>query len=302
MNINQLRYFVHAAECGSFTKAAAQNYISQTAITQQIHALETHLGVQLFNRTSRPLTLTPAGHAFLHDAKSILDKMDRAVYRVHEASVGFEGTLHIGYTKGFERSNLSDVIRGFHEEYPNVLVSCHRCDTNQLASGLYKNEYDVIFTWDSSELSENPEIQYQLVERSPLIVALYPNHMFAQRNILSRKELKNEIILFMTLSNVGDSPEDMNFYQFYQDAGYQPNIIFRSNDIESILIMVAAEQGISILPSYATKKLINADNLVFVPLLGKKEYVDIIAAWKNHSENPVLNRFIKHLKQPEDIV
>lgn len=59
MNTNQLRYFVAAAECRSFTKAADQFYITQTAITQQIHALEDSLGVPLFDRTSRPITLTP---------------------------------------------------------------------------------------------------------------------------------------------------------------------------------------------------------------------------------------------------
>ena len=65
MNTNQLRYFVTAAECRSFTKAADQFYITQTAITQQIHALEDSLGVPLFDRSSRPISLTPAGSAFL---------------------------------------------------------------------------------------------------------------------------------------------------------------------------------------------------------------------------------------------
>ena len=104
MNTNQLRYFVTAAECRSFTKAADQFYITQTAITQQIHALEDSLGVPLFDRTSRPITLTPAGSAFLNDARSILDRIDQAVNRIQEVSTGMVGTLRIGYTKGFERS------------------------------------------------------------------------------------------------------------------------------------------------------------------------------------------------------
>ena len=64
MNLNQIRYFVAAAETRSFTKAAAQYYISQTAVTQQIQALEELLGVTLFDRTSRPISLTPAGKSF----------------------------------------------------------------------------------------------------------------------------------------------------------------------------------------------------------------------------------------------
>ena len=64
MNMNQLRYFIGVAEYQSFTKAAASYYITQTAITQQIRALENHLGVQLFDRNTRPVRLTPEGSVF----------------------------------------------------------------------------------------------------------------------------------------------------------------------------------------------------------------------------------------------
>ncbi len=69
MNTNQLKYFVAVAEYRSFTKAANQYYISQTAITQQIHALEESMNVQLFNRSSRPVALTPAGRIFFLEQK-----------------------------------------------------------------------------------------------------------------------------------------------------------------------------------------------------------------------------------------
>ncbi len=296
MNINQLRYFIAAAESQSFTKAASQYYISQTAITQQIHALEDMLNVKLFNRSSRPLSLTPAGKTFLFDAKAIIERMDHATHRVHEASIGFEGHLHIGYTKGFERSNLSDIIRSFHAKFPSIFVSCYRCDTDALSSGLFKDEFDVIFTWKSAELIASAEVETLHVETSPLVAALYPGHPLSRRRVLSRKEFKNDNILFMTLSETGTAPEDMTFHQLYQDVGYQPNIIFRSNDVESILMMVAAEQGISLLPSYATRKFINADNIVFIPLEGENESVDIISAWKKDTKNPIIRHFCEHVK------
>ena len=140
MNINQLRYFVAAAESRSFTGAAARYYISQTAITQQIRALEETVGVPLFDRASRPIKLTPAGNAFLTDARAILERMNRAMDRVQEASVGFVGSLRVGYTKGYERSDLSRSLRDFHRDYPNVLISCHRSDTDSLAAGLLRGE------------------------------------------------------------------------------------------------------------------------------------------------------------------
>ena len=107
MNINQLKYFVAVAEYQSFTKAANQYYISQTAITQQIHALETQMDVCLIDRTKRPVALTSAGNVFLSEAKAILERINSAMNKVHDASIGLVGTLRIGYTKGYEKSNLS---------------------------------------------------------------------------------------------------------------------------------------------------------------------------------------------------
>jgi len=86
---------------------------------------------------------------------------------------------------------------------------------------------------------------------------------------------------------------DMRFYEKYEEAGYTPNILFRSNDVESILMMVAAEEGISLLPGYVTQKLTNAENIVFIPLQGQDETVEIIAAWKKDTGNVVLQGFLE---------
>ena len=193
MNINQLNYFIAVAEHHSFTKAANQYYVSQTAITQQIHALEEQMNVTLFDRTCRPIELTPAGKVFLIEAKAIVDRMNIALGRVHDASTGLVGSLRIGYTKGYERSNLSNILKDFHHDYPNILATCYRCDT------------------------------------------------------------------------------------------------------ESILMMIAAEEGISIMPSYVTDKLADADNLSFVPLIGEGEYEQIIAVWRKHDKTPALSYFIERI-------
>ena len=74
------------------------------------------------------------------------------------------------------------------------------------------------------------------------------------------------------------------------------SFLFRSNDVESILMMVAAEEGISILPSYMTSKLADAANLTFVPLLGENEVVEILSAWRGRNPNPILQRFVEHME------
>ena len=230
------------------------------------------------------------------DAKAILERVNYSINRVQEASVGFVGNLRIGYTKGYERSKLSNTLRAFHDKYPNVLISCYRCDTDTLATGLQNNEFDIIFTWDSTELSKDRSIAAHVIERSPLVVALYNSHPFSGRTFLKRSELRSEDILFMTHSRDADSIGDRHFYELYYKAGYKPNITFRSNDMESILMMVAAGEGISVLPGYVTEKLDNADNILFIPLVGDEENVEIIAAWINEEKNPVLLRFAEFLE------
>ena len=295
VKLNQLRYFVSAAECGSFTKAAVNHFISQTAITQQIHALEESIGARLFDRHSRPVALTPAGKVFLKEAREILGRMDAAVIRTREATTGLEGELRLGYTKGYEHSDLPRYLRNFHQEYPNVLISCYRCDTDMLAAGLTSGEYDVIFTWDSTNLRQEETLELRVMERVPLRVALYASHPLARRKELTRRDLKQENILFMSPSGTGDSFGDAFYIRLYQQAGYQPNIILRSNDIESILMMVAAEEGISIVPEYSHPWDIGTENVVFVPLSGEGETEEILTAWRKKDENPALRRFINVL-------
>lgn len=297
MHLNQLRYFVSAASSKSFTKAAEIHFMTQTAVTQQIKALEANIGLELFDRSKRPIELTPAGEVFYKEAKGILSRVDIAVSRAHEASTGTTGTIRIGYEKGYERSNLSDKLRAFHRLYPNILFTCVRQDTDSLATGLLKNELDVMIGWDSMNLRENKDINWRLEYRSGLSVALYDNHPYAMRTALTRADLKDETILYMSPASQGNSFGDSHFMQLYEKAGFNPKILLKSSDIESILMMVASEEGISVLPSYSVAKITNADNLVFISLEGEEEYEDIFMLWKKDRGNSALNCFVTFMDQ-----
>ena len=296
MTLNQLKYFVAVAESRSFTKAAEQYFLAQPAITQQIQKLEMSLGVQLIDRKTRPISLTPMGQVFLREARSILRRMDGAIQRTREASSGITGTLRIGYTKGYEHSDLPIKMRRFHQSFPNVLVTCYRCDTDKLTAGLINGEYDLIFTWDSTNLIRDEAVDHRLQEKVQLVVALYGSHHLAKRTGLKRADLRDEVMLFMTPSSTGDTTADEFFIHLYQKAGYTPNILMRSNDVESILMMVAAEEGISILPVSCVRHLSEADNLVFVPLEGEEEVEEIQAFWRRDNDSPSLRHFLEGLK------
>ena len=266
---------------------------------QQIQQLEQSLGCELFDRSTRPVSLTSAGSAFLQDAKAILERMSRAQERVHDAATGLTGTLHVGYVRGYERSDLSTLMRHFHQKNSNVLISFYRCSTDVLAAGLLHQEYDIVFTWDSTNLRTQEGVAFQTVEKARLVVALYAGHRLAQRRQITRQELRGENILYMSPDAAPDSYGDAFFMQRYVEAGYKPNILFRSADTESILMMVSAEEGVSLLPDYCTNRLYNADNLVFVPLVGEGEEEEIIAAWQSGNQNPALGRFLAELNQKD---
>ena len=149
------------------------------------------------------------------------------------------------------------------------------------------------------EFQHHPDIDYLLVEKAKLVVALYARHPFAQRTELRRHELSGENILYMSPSAANDSYGDAFFMELYKDAGYKPNILFRSSDTESILMMVASEEGVSILPDYCTYKLYQADNLVFVPLVGENEQEEILAVWRKDQKNPALLQFLSTLRDTD---
>ena len=105
--------------------------------------------------------------------------MTRAVDLVHDASIGMSGSLKVGYVCGYERSDLSVWIQRFHRDNPNILISFYRGTTDVLAAGLLGGEYDLVFTWDSTNLKQNPEVTYRTVEQVRLVVALYNRHPLA---------------------------------------------------------------------------------------------------------------------------
>lgn len=296
MNQTQLRIFTAAAENRSFTKTAEQLFISQAAVTQHVQALENSIGCQLFDRRKRPMQLTPAGKTFYADAKSLLKQMESAVTRTKDAASGGSGSLHIGFLKGYERSDLSVSARRFRRQHPNTFLTFDRKSSDQLAAGLMQGTYDIIFTWDSTNLRNSPEVDWVETDKIRLVVAMYADHPFSGRIQLNRSELRGENILYVSPSDDFESYGDAVFIRLYQESGYVPNILYRSSDLEVVLTMVAAEEGISILPEYFTNKLIGADNLVFVPLTGEKEHEEIDAIWRKDNQNPLLSAWISELK------
>lgn len=164
-----------------------------------------------------------------------------------------------------------------------------REDPIALYEGLEKDKYDIIFNFDFNS-GNYFNFEKKLIEKIPLIVVLYEGHPLASRNILSREELKKEKFIVNKINYLKNDGSEKILDQYIK-SGFIPNIVYESIDIETILIMVSTGMGISILPEYVASIFHKNLNLVYRPLIGEDEFVEIYAFWKKQNRNPALKSF-----------
>lgn len=294
MNSRQLEYFLAVARELNFTKAARSMYVSQTAVTQQIKALEEQLGVSLFERTKKKVVLTPAGKVFQAEAAKILKRIDIAVERTREASSGFIGTLDIGFAIGIGNTGLAERIQAFNQKYPNIAMKFKSMSPSMLLKSLKAGEVDLVMT-PMFEEKYFEGVSYKKVGWDNLTAVFPQTHLLAQKSYVTRKDLKDEnLILACTPdSEVG---EDEKIIQTFWKLGYHPNIVAKIEDIETILLMLSANMGVTILPAYLTIPLRSRGRLAAVPFGGIDDQIDIVVAWMPGQENPSLEKILPFLE------
>ncbi len=293
MNTRQLECFIAVAENLSFTKASEKIFISQTAVTQQIQKLENQLNVILFERTNRNVKLTTAGTTFLHEAKAILEREKDAIRKTQLAANGFSGNIRIGWIKGYEMSSFVEYIRNFHSKFPNISLSFSRQNMGILHSMLENDELDVIFTIRFN-IEHYENIAFKPIDSFSLYAVLAPFHPYAHKLSIRRIDLKNDPVILAEKSK-----EDTDINRFiinqYDAAGFIPENILATDDLETILFMVAIGMGTAILPSYAISQVGGWDHLVTIPLEDEPPS-EVVAAWKKDNANPSLNRLLEMFK------
>jgi DNA-binding transcriptional LysR family regulator len=291
MTTNQLKYFITAAETLSFTEAGKLHYISQTAITQHIQSLEDQLGVKLFTRSKKRVSLTPAGEIFYMEAKAILERSKIAVNKARNAADGVSGSLNIGYVKGQAFSLTGPLIKEFYLHNPSVKFQLFRQAHLDLLMNLEKGKLDFIFNivYGNTDLTD---FSYRRISSDRLYAVLPSGHPYAQLSSIRRYDLREEPFL---LTKYYEDPSAKKYGHIipdkYAESGFIPKINGRSTDAETLMVLVAAGIGITILPESIVRAFSNTSDLSFVPLEGEHEHVDIMAIWKDNSMNPVTNVF-----------
>lgn len=291
MNTKQLEYFISVAETLSFTKTAEKFYISQTAITQQIKSLEEQIQVTLFIRNKRRVELTPAGKVFLCEAKTIVKNINDAIMKTQQFANGFFGTLNIGVLIGYEKNKLQQYLKVFSKTYPNISMDICTNEMTDLLSSVKDNLMDLVFVINPENQPLN-DFEYKPVEKYSLVALLPLGHPLYNEDFIHLCDLRHEKFIFVKES--GDEYGQKSMIQNrYREAGFIPNIVQRSNDLNTIQSMVASDMGVCVLPSFCISDTMVENNIAVVPIYEEEEKrIEVVAAWNKNNTNPALKKFI----------
>lgn len=240
MEIRNLRYFVSAARNLNFTKAAEECYIVQSAMTQQIAALEGELGVKLFERKHKDMRLTREGEVFFREAQRLLEGIDRAVENVQSISAGYNWLLRLGYHGNLLRADLPELLSRFRVRQPQVKVTLRQRKLYQGIEELKKETLDGMFSIYWPALAEEEELDYCILAVSPIKLLVSSRHPLAGRKSVRLEQLREEPFLFL------DGLEVKGALQSLAEAGFLPRIYDRVDGHESLMILVESGYGVTL--------------------------------------------------------
>ena len=217
MLLRQLQYFIAIVDCNSFTEAAERCFISQSAISQQIAALEKDLGVKLIKRENRKFTLTPAGEYFYQEAKAIVDKFEEI--RRETVRLGSDNELHlkIGYLTSYDGNELQSAIIEFSKIYPEVVVSVSKGTHEDLYFALKNGEVSLVLNDQRRAFSD--EYENFILNQSPAYIEVSSSHSLAAKEFITTKELESFPCILTTTK--GRENTERDFYENTLGIGKQ---------------------------------------------------------------------------------
>lgn len=244
MELRHLRYFIAVAEESNFTRAAQRLHIAQPPLSRQIQQLEENLGVQLFERNSRPLKLTDTGRFLYSHAVQLLarttelEAMTRRVGKTERSlSVGFVGSTLYGL--------LPKIIRRFRSENSAVEVSLHEMTTMEQIKALKEGRIDIGF---GRIRLEDPSIRRVVLREERMIVALPLGHpLLDAKPVLSLHDLVNETLIIFPQAPRPSYADQV--LAVFQDRALKPAKFYETRELQIALGLVAAGEGIAIVPS-----------------------------------------------------
>jgi DNA-binding transcriptional LysR family regulator len=286
MELRHLRYFVAVADELHFTRAAEKLGIQQPPLSQQIRQLEAELGTRLFRRLTRGIELTASGGFLLKEARQILDHVEKTKIAVQGLARGTSGHIRVGFSNAsYFNPVVSQIIHDYRERYPDVVLTPMQGVTADLVQALHGAKVDVAFLrapFDDEGLGSD------LVVEEPLVAVIPASHALAGARSLELAALAKEWFLMFPRST---SP---GFYDAIigacQQAGFSPRLGQETPDIPSIVHLVAAGFGVSVVPKSLSQ--IQAAGVAYVPIAGARPMAQTRLGHRRDEPSEAVHTFV----------
>lgn len=287
MELRHIRYFLAVAEERNFTRAAARLGIGQPPLSQQIRDLERELDVPLFHRLPHGAEPTEAGQAFLVEARQILAGADRAMRAAQRAHRGETGRLALGFT-GSSAFNpiVSSAIRRFRRTWPDVRVHLEEMNTIRLLERMATGELDAAFIRPGDQAPADVRLKW--LPDEPMLIVLPAGHPLARHDRLPLSALAGEpFVLFPRAGGLSLYDE---IVAICRANGFDPAIGQEAPQISSVVNLVAAELGVSIVPAAIAQ--IALEGVVYRPIVEPAPVAHLALATPRGGQSMVTRNFV----------
>lgn len=285
MELRQIEYFIVVAEELHFGRAAIRLQMTQPPLSQQILQLEKELGVQLFKRSKRHVELTNAGKVFLQEVRSILIQLERAKAAALRAQKGMLGRLVLGFVGSATFDILPIIVRAFQEQFPCVDLVLHEMPTPMQLEAFHRKDIDIGFIRTPVV---DPLISLLPVHQETCIAVVPESHPLAQCSSISIGDLSTERFILVEREIWPNWYDDI--LSKCRDAGFSPIIRQEVKEIQTIVGLVAAGLGVSIVPKSTVN--LHARDVAYININGASPRIEMGIAWRTDDNSALVQQFL----------
>ncbi len=294
MNIKQLQYFCRVVEAGSASQAAKTLLLAPTAISMQITALEKELNGTLFNRSSRPMTLTKLGEFVYHRAQEVIfgfEKLERDVWQHVNAK---STTLTLGSVRSVMFNLLPEAIKNFSESHGHIDINLKEVLSAYQPELLINHIIDIGFIRKMNNDNILDEgLRHELILVDPLVAAIPKNHYLSRKKFITLRDFCNSP--FIVFPNDQKSGFSGKLFEKFKEHGIVPAISHHALEIHTALALVGAGLGVTLVGKMTIPN--NRQDIVFLPIEDFRCLCCIYAVYNPKNNNPYIAMFIEQLKK-----
>jgi len=278
VELRQLVAFKEVATHASFTAAATHLHLTQSAVSQQIKALEDECGVTLFDRSGRLVRLTNAGQVLLTHVERILAQVENARVEMAEMAGGARGRCRLAALPSVAAYILPRALATFQRRYPAVEVQLMESVQSQLLEWVQQGIVDFSIV---ALPVHDPHLQSTPLLHDEFVLVVPQDHAFASRHIVRLAELAAERFIFYPRGAGGRE----QFIEACRQAGFEPQVAFESEDRETMLGLVAAGVGVTFLPRIIAQHT-RVDGPVTVDIIEPRLRREVGVVWRRNRYLP----------------